>query len=65
MLSRGIQAAANSYDVLMKTKISELGLKEDKNMYKRNMSDGFKVRFAGHQMVVTYHAEELLKEITP
>ncbi len=62
------QAAANSYDGAVDEdgKPIELGLKrEDKNMYKRNMADGFKVRFAGKQMVVTYHSEALLKEIHP
>ena len=62
------QAAANSYDGAVDEdgKPIELGLKrEDKNMYKRNMADGFKVRFAGKQMVVTYHSEALLKELHP
>jgi len=62
------QAAANSYDGALDEDGNpiELGLKrEDKNMYKRNRADGFKVRFAGHQMVVTYHAEALLKEVHP
>ena len=62
------QAAANSYDGALDEDGNpiELGLKrEDKNMYKRNMADGFKVRFAGQQMIVTYHSEALIKELHP
>tara|TARA_Y100000592_G_scaffold69401_1_gene107966 strand:- start:12826 stop:13389 length:564 start_codon:yes stop_codon:yes gene_type:complete len=66
---RGLgQAAANSYDGALDEDGNpiEIGLKrEDKNMYKRNMADGFKVKFAGQQMVVTYHCEALLREVHP
>jgi hypothetical protein len=62
------QAAANSYDGALDEdgKPIEIGLnREDKNMYKRNMADGFKVRFAGQQMIVTYHSEAMVKDLHP
>jgi|TARA_R110000824_G_scaffold29843_1_gene98847 hypothetical protein len=62
------QAAANSYDGALDEdgKPIEIGLKrEDKNMYKRNMADGFKVKFAGQQMIVTYHSEAMVKDLHP
>jgi len=66
---RGLaQAAANSYDGALDEdgKPIEIGLRrEDKNMFKRNYADGFKVKFSGKQMIVSYHCEALLKDVHP
>ncbi len=62
------QAAANSYDGALDEDGSpiEIGLRrEDKNMFKKNMADGFRVKFAGKQMIVNYHCEALLKDVHP
>jgi hypothetical protein len=66
---RGLaQAAADSYDGAMDEDGNpiEIGLKrEDKDQYKRNISDGFKVRFSHDKAIISYHSEMMLKEVHP
>ena len=66
---RGLaQAAADSYDGAIDEDGNpvEIGLKrEDKNQYKKNVADGFKVRFAHNKAIISYHSEVMLKEVHP
>lgn len=63
------QAAANAFDGALDDKGEPLkiGLRreEGRGMYERAMLDGFRVRFAANQMIVTYQSEVLLKEVHP
>jgi hypothetical protein len=63
------QAAANAFDGALDEKGEPLkiGLRREDNrgMYDRAMLDGFKVRFAANQMIVTYQSEVMLKEVHP
>ena len=66
---RGLaQAAADSYDGAYDAdgNAIEFGLRrEDKDQYKKNMMDGFGIRFAHDKAIISYHSEIMLKEVHP
>ena len=64
---RGLsQAAANAYDGYenMDEKIG-LNREEGHPVLDSRLMDGFRVRFAADNLIVTYHGEVLMKEIHP
>ena len=64
---RGLsQAAANAYDGYdnMDEKIG-LNREEGHPVLDSRLIDGFRVRFAADNLIVTYHGEVLMKEVHP
>ena len=67
---RGLsQAAANGYDGALDENGDplELGLKREsgRGIYDKASLDGFKIRFAADQMIVSYHSEMSMKDMHP
>lgn len=60
------QAASNAYDGY-ESMDSKVGLKREEGnpIVDSRIIDGFKVKFAGNNMIVTYHSEVLLKDLHP
>ena len=60
------QAASNAYDGY-ESMDDKVGLKREDGhpIVDSRMMDGFKVRFAGENMIITYHSEVMLKELHP
>ena len=63
------QAAANAYDGALDENGDplELGLKREsgRGVYDKASLDGFKIRFAADQMIVSYHSEMSMKDMHP
>lgn len=60
------QAASNAYDGY-ESMDDKVGLKREDGhpIVDSRMMDGFKVRFSGENMIITYHSEVMLKELHP